>query len=352
MLLSCVLKGDSCLLSGSSGDVYYEYIDATGLECQCELCFPGRIVARNCTCDRSTLDIPQRTECRLVEQGKQFMPVHNKCTTGIDCKACPHPWIVKIECPATSDTECECGSEGYSVDGNDCIPKPRCDVDHEPRFGDGKQYNVMVCQRCEEGYSQPKSNSTDKCRKIPDPTELVTPTPIGFTSQDTSIVSETVSPFIRMESTQSPAANLTGVPSDDTTDATGTTEGPTLVTGDAIYCLTWKIGIIVGLSILAVGIFIGIGATCLYIKKYYDPLTRKAAVSKDDRSGMELEGVVTGWGDNNNRTGDEVNIDEPTSSSPLNASSPDSGRGRGKGRNKRTGKISQARKRGGHGGTN
>ncbi|XP_022090215.1 uncharacterized protein LOC110979048 [Acanthaster planci] len=250
-------NGDLCILSDTSADSTYEFTDpSTDRHCQCDLCENGKIVKRDCTCNQDPQDNRQ-TECELVRPG-QIMQARNKCKLAYNCTVCNYPWIVDEheKCkPAGPDTTCTCGPDGYLVTRNDCRPVPRCSKDHEPISGGGEHGTEMRCSPCKEGYHQPESNTTNKCRRI-DPEERGTATldaPKSSTTSEDSTAGKSPP-----KSTSKATKKKTRTTEGGATTLAPTTDETTSPTGSPpIICLTWNIVVPVIVACFVIGLLVG-----------------------------------------------------------------------------------------------
>ncbi|XP_071805827.1 uncharacterized protein [Asterias amurensis] len=159
-------NGVNCFTRRDIHERFYDHMDENGLHCPCQLCNPGDILLKNCTCDPNNLERPQISECRHVPTG-QFMNSSNFCSRGFECKKCLHPLEVLHDCSNRGpDTVCGCVDGYYMTSPDTCLPRPKCDAEHEPTSGHGDHGTEIRCTRCHVGYFQPNNNSTRKCKKI------------------------------------------------------------------------------------------------------------------------------------------------------------------------------------------
>uniref|UniRef100_A0A3B3YZN1 TNFR-Cys domain-containing protein n=1 Tax=Poecilia mexicana TaxID=48701 RepID=A0A3B3YZN1_9TELE len=134
----------------------YEVTDPiTGKPLQCDRCPPGTFLRASCS------SIKER-ECAPCPQGS-FTELWNYIGRCLRCGVCGRNQVVKKECTAISDCQCECKpGYFYSQDYDMCVRHSECPSGQEV-LTKGTAETDTVCSVCSEGSFSDISSAHQNC---------------------------------------------------------------------------------------------------------------------------------------------------------------------------------------------
>uniref|UniRef100_A0A8C6PJD2 TNFR-Cys domain-containing protein n=1 Tax=Nothobranchius furzeri TaxID=105023 RepID=A0A8C6PJD2_NOTFU len=129
----------------------------TGRSLQCDRCPPGTFLRARCSTAKSS-------ECAPCPQGS-FTELWNYVGRCLRCGVCGRNQVVKKECTAKSDCQCEC-KRGYyySHDVDMCVRHSEC-PSGSGVLTPGTPENDTVCHICSNGTFSDVSSAHERCKQ-------------------------------------------------------------------------------------------------------------------------------------------------------------------------------------------
>uniref|UniRef100_A0A3Q2QMU8 Tumor necrosis factor receptor superfamily member 11B n=1 Tax=Fundulus heteroclitus TaxID=8078 RepID=A0A3Q2QMU8_FUNHE len=156
--LFLLLSVRSWLAHGTTAPPTYEHTDPlTGTTVQCDRCPPGTFLRASCSSDT-------KSDCAPCPEGS-FTELWNYIGHCLRCGICGRNQVVKKECSADSDRQCEC-KQGYFYrqDYDMCVRHSECPSGHGV-LTRGTPEKDTVCQACSEGTFSDISSAQQSCKQ-------------------------------------------------------------------------------------------------------------------------------------------------------------------------------------------
>ncbi|KAM4550155.1 tumor necrosis factor receptor superfamily member 6B-like [Fundulus diaphanus] len=156
--LLLLLSVRSWLAHGITAPPTYEHTDPlTGRTVQCDRCPPGTFLRASCSS-------VTKSECAPCPEGS-FTELWNYIGRCLRCGICGRNQVVKKECSADSDRQCEC-IQGYFYrqDYDMCVRHSECPSGHGV-LTRGTPEKDTVCHTCSEGTFSDISSAQQSCKQ-------------------------------------------------------------------------------------------------------------------------------------------------------------------------------------------
>uniref|UniRef100_A0A3Q2T8Y7 Tumor necrosis factor receptor superfamily member 11B n=1 Tax=Fundulus heteroclitus TaxID=8078 RepID=A0A3Q2T8Y7_FUNHE len=154
--LFLLLSVRSWLAHGTTAPPTYEHTDPlTGTTVQCDRCPPGTFLRASCSSDT-------KSDCAPCPEGS-FTELWNYIGHCLRCGICGRNQVVKKECSADSDRQCEC-KQGYFYrqDYDMCVRHSECPSGHGV-LTRGTAETDTVCRICSDGTFSDISSADHNC---------------------------------------------------------------------------------------------------------------------------------------------------------------------------------------------
>ncbi|KAF7210744.1 tumor necrosis factor receptor superfamily member 11B [Nothobranchius furzeri] len=153
-----LLSALSSLLSSLASPSTFTHRDPfTGRSLQCDRCPPGTFLSARCSTAKST-------ECAPCPQGS-FTELWNYIGKCLRCGVCGRNQVVKKECSAKSDCQCECKQGFYYEHKSDmCVRHSECRSGYGVLTA-GTPKKDTVCHICSNGTFSDISSAQDDCKQ-------------------------------------------------------------------------------------------------------------------------------------------------------------------------------------------
>ncbi|XP_072226315.1 tumor necrosis factor receptor superfamily member 6B [Leuresthes tenuis] len=156
VLLMLLLSACTTLVNSVASQLTHEVTDPlTGNSLQCDSCPPGAYLLSSCSSTR-------KTECAQCPEGT-FTHVWNYIDECRRCSVCGHNQVVKKECTADSDCQCECKPGYYYRKGfGMCVRHSEC-PSGQGVFTKGTPEKNTVCHVCSSNTFSDFSSALHNC---------------------------------------------------------------------------------------------------------------------------------------------------------------------------------------------
>ncbi|XP_037651124.1 tumor necrosis factor receptor superfamily member 6B-like [Sebastes umbrosus] len=143
LLLLLLQRRSSLLVDGVAAPLTFRHTDPqTGNSLECDRCAPGTYLRSSCTATR-------RSECLPCQSGS-FTELWNYIGKCLRCGSCGQYQVVKKECSADSDCQCECRQGYYSNSYDICRRHSECQTG-QGVLSKGTADEDTVCHSCPNG---------------------------------------------------------------------------------------------------------------------------------------------------------------------------------------------------------